>query len=68
MMEIRIGYSIREAAAVAGVGRTMIYEWIGSGVLRARKAGKRTIITADDLRDCIANLPAIEPTPAGRKS
>jgi excisionase family DNA binding protein len=66
-MTERLGYSPREAAAVAGVGRTTVYGWIGSGLLRARKAGKRTIITSEDLRDCLSSLPSIEvKAPGGR--
>jgi excisionase family DNA binding protein len=64
-MDGRLGYSIREAATVTGVGRTMIYQWIGAGLLRAWKAGRRTIITAEDLRGCLSGLPSIEVKAAG---
>jgi hypothetical protein len=42
------------------VGRTKAYEEIISGRLRARKNGKRTIITEDDAEDWLQQLPAFE--------
>jgi len=55
----REGFSIPEAAAVAGIGRTKIYEAINDGSLIARKHGKRTIILRDDLRAFLTALPAV---------
>jgi hypothetical protein len=42
------------------VGRTKAYEEIILGRLRARKNGKRTIITEDDAEDWLQQLPAFE--------
>jgi excisionase family DNA binding protein len=53
----REGLSVSEACAVAGVGRTKIYEAISGGLLVARKLGKRRIILRDDLRSFLAALP-----------
>jgi excisionase family DNA binding protein len=53
----REGLSVSEACAVAGVGRTKIYEAISDGLLIARKYGKRTIILRDDLRSFLNALP-----------
>ena len=39
-----------EAARLAGVGRTTIYEAIGAGALRSVKIGKRRLITIEALR------------------
>jgi excisionase family DNA binding protein len=39
-----------EAARLAGVGRTTIYEAIGAGALRSVKIGKRRLITVEALR------------------
>ena len=39
----------RTACQVSGLGRTTIYEAIGTGKLEARKAGNRTLIVADSL-------------------
>ena len=43
--------------AVAGIGRTKIYQAIADGSLKARECGKRTLVLRDDLRDFLASLP-----------
>jgi excisionase family DNA binding protein len=53
----REAVSIAEAAAMAGLGRTKIYEAISKGRLKARKCGKRTLILRDELRQFLASLP-----------
>lgn len=53
----REGLSISEACAMAGIGRTKIYQAIADGNLKARKCGKRTLVLRDDLRDFLASLP-----------
>jgi len=58
--EERLGYSPDEAAKVSGGGRTKIYQAIKEGKLRARKFGRRTIITADDLKAFLESLPVRE--------
>jgi hypothetical protein len=37
----------------------MVYAQIKMGQLRARKIGKRTIITHDDAEDWLRNLPRV---------
>jgi excisionase family DNA binding protein len=59
-MNTPLAYNISEACAVARAGRTALYEAIRSGALRARKRGRRTLVLADDLRNWIESLPAIE--------
>jgi excisionase family DNA binding protein len=54
----REGLSVAEACAVAGIGRTKLYQAIADGTLLARKLGKRTIILRADLRTFLASLPA----------
>jgi excisionase family DNA binding protein len=39
-----------EAARLAGLGRTTIYDALGSGDLKSVKIGKRRLITIDALR------------------
>jgi len=55
----REGLSIAEACAVAGIGRTKIYQAISDGSLKARKCGKRTLILRDELRHFLASLPIV---------
>lgn len=52
----RLSYSIDEASAAIGVGRTTLYELIKVGKLRAIKVGKRTLIRHDDL-DRLVSAP-----------
>ena len=50
-------YPIAEAKRLIGTGTTRLYELIGAGFLDARKAGGRTLITAESLRQYVASLP-----------
>jgi excisionase family DNA binding protein len=58
-MEDSLAYSIAEACARSGIGRTAMYELINTGQLPARKRGRRTLILANDLRRCLEALPPI---------
>ena len=60
----QLSLSIEEIRAATGIGRTKIYEAIGSGALKARKWGKRTIVFKDDLD---AFLSRLESYPAENK-
>jgi excisionase family DNA binding protein len=51
-------YSIAEACAISGVRRTSLYKAIRLNKLRAVKAGRRTLILADDLSRWLHLLPA----------
>lgn len=53
----RLAYSIEEAAAVSGVGRTRLYQAIAAGRLRARKNGRATIVLTEDLAAFLRSLP-----------
>jgi excisionase family DNA binding protein len=59
-MENALAHTIAEASARSGIGRTAIYELINTGQLPARKRGRRTLILADDLRQCLQALPAVK--------
>ena len=56
----REALSIAEVCAVAGIGRTKIYQAITDGSLKARKCGKRTLILRDELRQFLTSLPGPE--------
>ncbi|TIP74853.1 MAG: helix-turn-helix domain-containing protein [Mesorhizobium sp.] len=56
----KVGYSPEQAAAAAGLGRTLIFLAMRDGKLKARKLGRRTVITADDLKTFLDNLPVRE--------
>lgn len=58
-MSTPLTYSIEEARKVTGTGRTVLYEEIEAGRLRAVKRGRRTLILAEDLRRWLASLPPI---------
>ena len=49
-----------EAVQFSGMSRTALYNALKSGDLTARKAGRRTLIGFDDLRDYLANLPTYQ--------
>jgi excisionase family DNA binding protein len=52
--------SVAEFCERYGPGRTKAYEELKSGRLRARKIGKRTVITEDDAEEWLRHLPVIE--------
>jgi len=53
----RVAHSIAETCVLTGLGRDAVYNAIRNGSLVARKLGRRTIITDDDLRQFLAGLP-----------
>ena len=48
-MTIKMAYSVAEACAVLGLGRTRLYEEINSGRITVKKIGRRTLIPVDGL-------------------
>src|SRR5262249_47342201 len=50
-------FTIDDAVKMAGIGRTSIYSAVSRGELQVRKAGRRTIIMADDLLGWLNKLP-----------
>jgi excisionase family DNA binding protein len=55
----RAAYTIEETCALTGLGRDGIYKAINEHRLRARKFGKRTLITHTDLYGFLESLPTL---------
>lgn len=56
----REGLSVAEACAIAGIGRSKLYEMIATGALVARKLGRRRIILRRDLSQFLDALPSAD--------
>jgi excisionase family DNA binding protein len=55
-----LAHSIADAANISSIGRTMIYDLIAAGDLRARKVGSKTLILHEDLLAFLRDLPAMK--------
>ena len=53
----KIGYSMKEAASVSGVGRTTLYTALRRHELRSVKKGARRIILHRDLQRWLEDMP-----------
>ena len=49
----RLAYSVSEAVAATGIGRTTLYGLINSGQLASHTIGRRRIIPADALLELV---------------
>jgi hypothetical protein len=56
----RLAYSIPQLAEYAGIGRSMLYAEIGAGRLIASKAGRRTIVTRENAKAWLRELPTTQ--------
>jgi excisionase family DNA binding protein len=52
----RVAYSVAEAAAVLGIGRSLAYEMVGRGELRSFTIGRRRLVSADAIAELVAEL------------
>lgn len=50
-------FTVRELKAETGLSHTKIYQLIRSGDLKAKKIGRRTVVSAVDLQKFIDALP-----------
>lgn len=53
----KIAFTIPEAVAYSGIGRSSLYKLFTRGDLIPRKAGKRTLILVSELEALVKNLP-----------
>lgn len=59
-MESKLAYSPEESAQLLGICRTKVFQEIRAGRLKARKAGKRTLLLPEALQDYTHALPERE--------
>jgi excisionase family DNA binding protein len=50
---------ILEAAALAGVSRSFLYERLADGSISSVKAGRRRLVIASSLNQWVASLPIV---------
>jgi excisionase family DNA binding protein len=62
-MDQKLFYTISETCRLLSVGRTKLYELIGSGEIPVRKLGKKTLVAAADLKRWAERLPTIAAKP-----
>jgi excisionase family DNA binding protein len=53
----RKSHSIKQVCEDTGLGKTKVYELIGSGALKSRLVGRRRIILDDELSEFLGSLP-----------
>jgi hypothetical protein len=58
--------SIKQACTRYGRGKTTIYDWLNSGLVKGKKANRGTLVDFDSGDRYVASLPDYEP--AGRKA
>ena len=54
-----LAHTIADACSLACTGRTLLYQAVRSGALRAVKRGRRTLILHDDLLRWVQSLPPV---------
>ena len=54
----RLAVSPSDAARLAGIGRTKLYEALGSGVLPSFKIGTRRLVRVSEIEDWLKRLQA----------
>lgn len=56
-MSMAVLIPVRDFCDRYGIGRTKVYELLGSGTLEAVRIGSRTLITGDSIEQWAASLP-----------
>ena len=54
----QLALSVREAAALAGIGRTILYAAVSSGELPSFKIGRRRLVRLESLESWLKSLEA----------
>lgn len=55
----KAAFTVPEACAFLGIGRTNLYKIAGEGKLDLRKVGGRTLITAESLKQVLEEAPRV---------
>ena len=58
-MDQKLFFTICETCRLLSVGRTKLYQLIGSGEIPLRKVGNKSLIAAADLKRWADGLPAV---------
>lgn len=56
----KLAYTLKEFMALAGVGRSFVYDELAEGRLKAVKAGRKTLIRDEDARAWLGSLPTMK--------
>ena len=59
----KLAFSVDEACALSGLGRSYLYAEIKAGRLATRKAGSRTLVLRKDLEGFLESLPVAVSAP-----
>jgi excisionase family DNA binding protein len=54
-------YTISQCCRLAAIGRTKFYQLVANGEIPVRKVGKKTLVSAADLKRWAERLPTIKP-------
>lgn len=54
-----VAYSVSDVLRLIGISRTKFYALVGTGEIKVRKVGNRTIILARDLDAWLESLPTM---------
>lgn len=52
-----LALTVNDALSSLGISRKRLYEEIGCGRIKTRKAGRRTLIEVEELRSWLKSLP-----------
>jgi excisionase family DNA binding protein len=50
----KVGYSMKEACGITGLGKSTLWEAVGDGTLKCFKVGRRTLFSLKHLEDFMA--------------